>query len=78
MWEMSCPWADNLTKRVSKNPELWRNKVKAVTHAEESAARLQEIEATATDDAVAELADLVATSYDAIAELAEMIAEMQA
>lgn len=77
MWEMSCPWAANLPQRVKANTETWLRKVKAVTAAEESAAKLEEIKATATDDAIFELGDMMAVAFDAIAELADMVAGLE-
>lgn len=74
MWEMSCPWMDNLVERVAANPALWLAKAKAVTTEEESAARLEELKRTATDDAICDLADIVADLMDAVTELAGMIA----
>lgn len=73
MWEISCPWTQNLEPRIAQNPELWLAKVKAVTHEEEAAAHLEELKATATDDAICELADIVADLMDAVTELAGMI-----
>ena len=73
MWEMSCQWQDNLSRRIRDNTEVWRQKVKAVTYAEESAAHLEELKATATDDAVCELAEIVADLADAVTELAGLI-----
>ena len=74
MWEMSCPWMDNLSQRIRRDPELWRAKVKAVTAAEESAARLEELKVTATDDAICDIAEIVADLTDAVVELAALIA----
>lgn len=74
MWEMSCPWLANLPQRIRRDPELWRAKVKAVTAAEESAAHLEELKVTATDDAICDLADIVADLTDAVVELAALIA----
>ena len=74
MWEMSCPWMDNIEDRVAANPALWMAKVKAVTTEEESAAKLEELKRTATDDAICDLADIVADLMDAVTELAGMIA----
>lgn len=74
MWEMSCPWQANLNQRIRRDPELWRAKVKAVTAAEESAARLEELKVTATDDAICDLAEIVADLTDAVVELAALIA----
>ena len=65
---------DNLSQRIRRDPELWRAKVKAVTAAEESAARLEELKVTATDDAICDLADIVADLTDAVTELAALIA----
>jgi len=45
-----------------------------VTYAEESAAHLEELKVTATDDAVCELAEIVADLADAVTELAGLIA----
>ena len=73
MWEMSVPWQDNLHQRIRKATELWRAKVKAVTAAEESAARLEELKATATDDAICDLGEMVAYLSDAVIELAMLI-----
>ena len=73
VWEMSCPWQESLNRRIQANTELWRSKVKAVTHAEEAAARLEELKATATDDAICDLGEMVAYLSDAVIELASMI-----
>ena len=74
MWEMSCPWQQTLTERIGSNPDLWLEKVKAITREEEAAARLEELKATATDDAICDLAGIVADLMDAVTELAGMIA----
>lgn len=74
MWEMSCPWAENLPQRVENNPELWRTKIKSVTAAEESEARLEKLKVTAADDAICELAEIVADLTDAVVELAALVA----
>ena len=74
VWEMSSPWQESLSRRIRDNTETWRAKVKAVTYAEESAAHLEELKATATDDAVCELAEIVADLADAVTELAGLIA----
>ena len=73
MWEMSCPLLSNLPTRVKNAPDLWLAKVKAVTNAEEAAARLEELKATATDDAVCDLGEMVAYLSDAVMELATLI-----
>jgi len=73
MWEMSCPWLATLPRRVENNPELWLAKVRAVTHAEEAAARLEDLKATATDDAICDLGEMVASLSDAVMELATLI-----
>lgn len=65
---------DNLSQRIRRDPELWRAMVKAVTAAEESAAHLEELKVTATDDAICELAEIVADLTDAVVELAALIA----
>lgn len=74
MWEMSCPWTPTLPRRVSYNTNMWWAKVKAVTAAEESAAHLEDLKATATDDAICDLAEMVADLMDAVTELAALIA----
>lgn len=74
MLEMSCPWMDNLNDRVAANPDLWLAKAKAITTEEESAQRLKELMKTATDDAICDLAEIVADLMDAVTELAGMIA----
>lgn len=71
---MSCPWQDSLQRRVSAAPDAWLAKIKAVTAQEESARRLEELKDTATDDAICDLADIVADLMDAVTELATMIA----
>ena len=76
MWEMSSPWQKSLNRRILDNTEAWRAKVKAVTYAEESAAHLEELKAMATDDAVCDLAEIVADLIDAVTELATMMAEV--
>ena len=73
MWEMSCPWQDSLQSRVEENPAVWLAKIKAITEKEEAAKRLEELKTTATDDAVCDLADIVADLVDAVTELAGMI-----
>lgn len=75
-WTMAVPEQDGLEERISANPELWLQKIKTVTEAEESAAQLEEFKKTATDDAVCELAEIVADLTDAVTELANMIAGM--
>ena len=74
MWEMSCPWAPNLERRIHDNSAAWLAKVKAVTREEEARAELEQLKETATDNAICELADIVAEMMEAISELAEMIA----
>lgn len=74
MWEMTCPWARNLERRIHNNEALWLAKVKAVTSQEEAAKRLEELKVTATDDAICELADIVADLTDAVVEIAGLIA----
>ena len=76
-WTMETHAQENLAERIGKHPDLWLKKVQAVTEAEEAEAALRELEKTATDDAVCDLADMVVTHDDAIAELAEIIAGMQ-
>ena len=71
---MNCPWQPTLRQRVSDDPDLWLAKIKAVTAQEEAAARLEELKATATDDAICELAVIVADLMNAVVELAAMIA----
>ena len=73
MWEMSCVWLPTLPARVKNAPEMWLAKVKAITHAEEAAARLEELKATATDDALVDLGEMVAYLSDAVLELATLI-----
>ena len=73
MWEMSCPWQNSLQSRVEENPAVWLAKIKAITEKEEAAKRLEELKTTATDDAVCDLADIVADLVDAVTELAGMI-----
>ena len=73
-WTMLTPWQDDLESRIMEDPAAWLARVKAVTAAEESAAELERLKLTATDDAVCELADLVATLMDAVVELAGLIA----
>lgn len=73
MWEMSCTWLPTLSARVKNAPDLWFAKVKAVTYAEEAAARMEELKATATDDAVCDLGEMVAYLSDAVMELATLI-----
>ena len=65
---------DNLNDRVAANPDLWLAKAKAITTEEESAQRLKELMKTATDDAICDLAEIVADLMDAVTELAGMIA----
>ena len=73
-WSMRCPWQDNLPERVEANPDLWLAKIKSITAAEESAAELERLKQTATDDAICDLAEIVADLTDAVTELAGMIA----
>lgn len=73
MWEMSCPWAPNLERRIHNNEALWLAKVKSVTAQEDAAKRLEELKVTATDDAVCDLAEIVADLTDAVVELAGLI-----
>ena len=73
MWEMSCPWAANLTQRIHDNTAKWLAKIKGVTHEEEARAELERLKETAADNAICELADIVAEMMEAITELAEMI-----
>lgn len=75
-WTMSVPAQPGLEARVRAHSEMWLAKIKTVTEAEEAAARLKELERTATDDAVCELAEIVADLMDGVTELAEMIAGM--
>ncbi|WP_418231641.1 hypothetical protein [Butyricicoccus sp.] len=48
-----------------------------MTEAEEAAAELERLKETATDDAVCELADIVADLTDAVTELATMVAGLE-
>ena len=73
-WSMRCPWQDNLPARVEANTDLWLAKIKSITAAEESAAELERLKQTATDDAICERAEIVADLTDAVTELAGMIA----
>lgn len=72
-WEMECAWMDNLESRITKNPDLWLAKAKSVTAAEEAEAELERLKVTATDNAVCELAELVAYLTEAVVELSSMI-----
>lgn len=71
---MDFAWSDNLESRIAAKPDLWFAKIKAATAAEESAAKLAAMKETATEDAVCELADMVATLFDAVFELSTLIA----
>lgn len=71
---MRCPWQENLPGRIEANPDLWLSKIKTITTAEESAAELERLKQTATDDAICDLAEIVADLTDAVTELAGMIA----
>lgn len=71
---MRYPWQENLPARVEANPDLWLSKIKTITAAEESAAELERLKQTATDDAICDLAEIVADLTDAVTELAGMIA----
>ena len=73
MWSMVVQNQNNLEERIGAAPGLWLDKIKAVTAAEESAAELERLKETATDDAVCELAEIVADLTDAVTELASMI-----
>lgn len=72
-WTMCCPWQDSLPARVEANPDLWLAKIKTITATEESNAELERLKQTATDDAICDLADIVADLTDAVTELAGMI-----
>lgn len=72
-WTMDCVWTENLENRIGANPDLWFAKVKSVTAAEESAVELERLKKTATDDAVCELAELVADLTDAVVELSMLV-----
>lgn len=74
---MNAPVSPNLEERIAAQPGLWLAKVKAVTEAEEAAAELERLKETATDDAVCELADIVADLTDAVTELATMVAGLE-
>lgn len=76
-WTMNAPVSPNLEGRIAAQPGLWLAKVKAVTEAEEAAAELERLKETATDDAVCELADIVADLTDAVTELATMVAGLE-
>lgn len=76
-WTMNAPVLPNLEERIAAQPGLWLAKVKAVTEAEEAAAELERLKETATDDAVCELADIVADLTDAVTELATMVAGLE-
>lgn len=76
-WTMNAPVSPNLEERIAAQPGLWLAKVKAVTEAEEAAAELERLKETATDDAVCELADIVADLTDAVTELATMVAGLE-
>lgn len=76
-WTMETPVSPNLENRVAAQPGLWLAKAKAVTETEEVAAELERLKETATDDAVCELADIVADLTDAVTELATMIAGLE-
>ena len=71
---MLTPWQDDLESRIMADLPAWLARVKAVTAAEETAAELEQLKKIATDDAVCELAELVATLVDAVVELASLIA----
>ncbi len=71
---MECVWTENLESRIAANPDLWLAKAKSVTAAEEAEAELERLKLTATDDAVCELAELVAYLTEAVVELSAMIA----
>lgn len=74
MWSTEVPNQSNLEERIAANPDLWLSKIKTVTASEESAAELNRLKETATDDAVCDLAEIVADLTDAVTELATMIA----
>lgn len=76
-WTMNAPVSPNLEERIAAQPGLWLAKVKAVTEAEQAAAELERLKETATDDAVCELADIVADLTDAVTELATMVAGLE-
>ena len=76
-WTMNAPASPNLSERIAAQPGLWLARVKAVTEAEEAADELERLKETATDDAVCELAGIVADLTDAVTELAAMIAGLE-
>ena len=76
-WTMNTPVSPNLEERIAAQPDLWLAKVKAVTEAEEAAAKLEDLKKTATDDAVCELAEIVADLADGVTELATLIAGLE-
>ena len=75
-WTMTVPKQNGLEERISANTDLWLQKIKTVTEAEEAAEKLEDLKETATDDAVCELAEIVADLTGAVTELASMIAGM--
>lgn len=72
-WSMRCPWQDNLPARVEANTDLWLAKIKGITRVEEAREELEQMNQTAVERAVCELADIVAELMEAVAELAEMV-----
>ena len=75
VWEMSCPWTENLQDRINANPAIWLAKIKTITANEEAARRLEELKIMATDDAICDLAGIVSDLIDAVTELAEIMGQ---
>lgn len=75
-WTMVGNWADGLEARIAKNPDAWFKTVKARCDIEAKQADIAAAKPTVEDlsNAVAELGELFAAQDDAIVELAELIA----
>lgn len=75
-WTMEGSWADNLPERITGSPDVWFQLVQARCLAEERQAKIERAKLTIDDltDAVMELGELYAAQDDAIVELAELIA----
>lgn len=76
-WTMVGSWTDSLESRIAKNPDAWFRTVKNRCEIEAKTAAIAAAKPTVEDlsNAVAELGELFAAQDDAIVELAELIAE---
>lgn len=72
-WTHSFPATPDIEARISAKPDLWLAKIKSITAAEESNAELERMKATADEDAILDLAEVVSELSDAVVELAAML-----